>query len=212
MSTSVALPTTPRRHPGRPTSAEIARRRSVAKQRASGHVARRSTIPDFLTPSQVQVLIGAAPCVDAELLMLIQFRAGLRISEALSLTVSDLRAEDTPPVLIVRQGKGGKDRVVPIHPELGAALSSHMRYRGNGRLVSAARTTAWRWYKEAQSSADIDGRISTHTLRHSAARHWLQSGVPINVVSLWLGHASSQPTLIYLQILADPGNYMAQVP
>ena len=212
MSTFVSLTAGSSLLSDRPASAETARRRSVVKQRASGNVARRSTLPRFLTPSQVQALIDAAPHVDAELLMLIQFRAGLRISEALSIAGSDLHMDGTPPVLVVRNGKGGKDRVVPIHPELMAALSAHLRYRGDGRLISAGRITAWRWYRAAQAHANIDGHVSTHTLRHSAARHWLHSGVPINVVSLWLGHASIQPTLIYLQILADPGDYMQRVP
>ena len=87
-----------------------------------------------------------------------------------------------------------------------------MRYRGNGRLVARSRATAWRWYKEAQTSAGIEGALGTHTFRHSAARQRLHSGVPVNVVSLWLGHATIQPTLAYLELLADPGDYMARVP
>ena len=55
-------------------------------------------------------------------------------------------------------------------------------------------------------------KVATHTLRHSAARHWLASGIPINVVSRWLGHASLQTTLIYLQILPDPLGDMDRVP
>ncbi len=46
----------------------------------------------------------------------------------------------------------------------------------------------------------------------TAARHWLASGVPINVVSQWLGHASLQTTIIYLEILPDPIGYMEKVP
>ena len=53
--------------------------------------------------------------------------------------------------------------------------------------------------------------ISNHTLRHSAARHWLASGIPINTVSVWLGHAHLQTTLVYLQILPDPNNLIDAV-
>ncbi len=49
-------------------------------------------------------------------------------------------------------------------------------------------------------------------LRHSAARHWLASGIPINVVSRWLGHASLQTTLIYLEVLPDPLGDIERVP
>ena len=62
--------------------------------------------------------------------MMIQWRAGLRISEALDLEVGDLHLAAEPrPVLKVRQGKGRKDRLVPIHGELQAALSNHIRYK-----------------------------------------------------------------------------------
>ena len=55
-------------------------------------------------------------------------------------------------------------------------------------------------------------KVGTHTLRHSAARHWLSSGIPINVVSRWLGHAGLQTTLVYLEILPDPLGEMGRVP
>ncbi len=79
-------------------------------------------------------------------------------------------------------------------------------------------STAWRWVKIALKRAvelnqiPYGRKVATHTLRHSAARHWLASGVPINVVSRWLGHASLQTTLIYLEILPDPSGYMERVP
>ena len=86
-----------------------------------------------------------------------------------------------------------------------------------GPLVHTTRSTAWRWVKASLSRAQDMGslpagrEVGTHTLRHSAARHWLASGVPINHVSRWLGHASIQTTLIYLEILPDPTGYMDRV-
>ena len=205
---------------GRPTKGESQRRRRIVQSRASGNVARRQTLPEYLEPSEVHALIEAAPHGDARLLMEIQWRAGLRISEALALEVADLHLAADPPVLRVRQGKGRKDRLVPIHSELLAALDNHICYKRlkSGLLVEVHSSTAWRWYKSALASAQGSGavaqgrRVATHTLRHSAARHWLASGVPLNRVSVWLGHASLQTTLVYLQILPDPGNDMERVP
>ena len=204
---------------GRPTRSETQRRQRIAQSRASGNIARRQTVPEYLEPSEVQALIQAAPHADAQMLMMIQWRAGLRIAEALALEVGDLHLEADPPVLKVRQGKGRKDRLVPIHGELQAALSNHIRYKRitAGPLVSVNTSTAWRWVKAALAGAQETGaipqgrRVATHALRHSAARHWLASGVPLNRVSVWLGHASLQTTLIYLQILPDPGDDMARV-
>ena len=167
----------------------------------------------------MNALINAAPNGQARLLMAEGWRAGLRVSEAISLEVEDLQLNVEGPTLRVRNGKGGRDRIVPVHPGLAVAFRQVVDY-GNirrGRLVDVSRSTAWRWVKGALAKAEERGSIpkgrwvGTHTLRHSAARHWLASGVPINVVSRWLGHASIQTTLIYLEILPDPTGYMERV-
>lgn len=94
----------------------------VAQQRASGNVAHRSTLPEYLEASEVNALIHAAPHGQARLIMLAQWRAELRVSEAVALEVSDLQLDGDQPTLRVRQGKGGKTRIVPEHPELAAAF------------------------------------------------------------------------------------------
>ena len=191
----------------------------VAQQRAIGKVARRSTLPEYLEPPEIEALIHSAPHGQARLIMLVQWRAGLRVSEAVGLEVADLQLDGDRPTLRVRQGKGHKDRIVPVHPELTAAFRQVIDF-GNvrrGPLVNTSRSTAWRWVKAALDRAQELGTIpagrwvGTHTLRHSAARHWLASGVPINVVSRWLGHSSIQTTLIYLEILPDPSGYIERV-
>ena len=58
----------------------------------------------------------------AKLLMLQQWRAGLRVSEALDIEVRDLSLDTASPTLRVRSGKGGKTRLVPVHPELHGAF------------------------------------------------------------------------------------------
>ena len=176
-------------------------------------------LPEFLERTEVEVLLRCAPHAQSALLMLLQWRAGLRVSEALALKVADLSLDGEHPTLRVRHGKGNRSRLVPVHPELAAALRTTMAYGGRkGRFVQATRSTAWRWVQGAVKRAVELGAIppgrhlGTHSLRHSAARHWLASGIPINVVSRWLGHASLQTTLIYLQILPDPLGDMDRVP
>ena len=208
-------------HPGRPTRAETQKKTRVLQSRASGNIARRQSIPEYLDQAEIEALIANAPHTDCELVMMLQWRAGLRISEALKLEIQDLHLQAEPPVLRVRYGKGGTSRLVPIHSELRAAISNHIKFRriSVGRLFEVmATSTAWRWYRKAKAKAEETGGIperrwmATHTLRHSAARHWLANGVPINQVSVWLGHASLQTTLIYLKIIPDPGNWMDGVP
>ena len=147
-------------------------------------------------------------------------RAGLRVSEALALEIADLSLDAELPTIRVRQGKGRKSRIVPVHPELGAAFSVALSY-GNvseGRLIDVHRSTAWRWVQRAHARAEQLGAVppgrhlGNHTLRHSYARHLLMNGIPINYLSRWLGHSSIQTTLIYLELVPDPTGSLAMVP
>ena len=87
-----------------------------------------------------------------------------------------------------------------------------------GRIIEAHPTTAWRWVKTAVKRTEELGtiapekHISTHTLRHSYARHLLMNGIPFNYLSRWLGHSSIQTTLIYLELVPDPTGNLAMVP
>ena len=72
------------------------KKRQVAQQRAIGNVARRSTLPEYLEQEQVEALIQAAPNGQARLILLEQWRAGLRVSEAVALEVADLSTRPCP--------------------------------------------------------------------------------------------------------------------
>ena len=180
----------------------------------------RRTLPEYLEASEVNAVLAAAPNPRAKLLILLQWRAGLRVSEALALEPGDLSLDADRPTLRVRSGKGGKSRIVPVHPELQGALIAVLNYAdvGPGKIISASRSTAWRWVKQAAFRAEVYGkltlgrRVGTHTFRHSYARHLLMNGIPINHLSRWLGHASITPTLIYLELVPDPAGSLATVP
>ena len=100
------------------------------------------------------------------------------------------------------------------------ALNNALTYGdiSQGRIIEAHPTTAWRWVKTAVKRAEELGaispgkHISTHTLRHSYARHLLMNGIPINFLSRWLGHSSIQTTLIYLELVPDPSGSLVAVP
>jgi integrase/recombinase XerD len=204
----------------------------VNKQNVRGNVYK---LPEYLEPHQVDILIryaADASMVSANLL-LTMWRAGLRVSEACALNANDLKFElrkgetQKGAQIHVRGGKGDRDRYVPAHAELQDALASHIRYlkiRGNnpvfigpraGQRIS--RITGYQYVQGAYARAVRDGalphglKITPHVFRHSAARHWLTQGVPIHVVSLWLGHAQLKTTLIYLQLASDTGNLMEEV-
>ena len=109
---------------------------------------------------------------------------------------------------------------MPVHRDLHGALSSALAYGdiSQGRIIEVHPTTAWRWVQAAVKRAEElcaiapGKRVSTHTLRHSYARHLLMTGIPINYLSCWLGHSSIQATLIYLELVADPTGSLAREP
>ena len=205
------------------TNALTRRRRPRGRypKRADGDPQKRSRpIPEYLEAEEVNAIIRSAPNPKAKLLMLEQWRAGLRVSESLDLEVRDLSLDTPNPTVRVRSGKGGKSRLVPVHPELHGALSSPLAYGdiSQGRIVEAHPATAWRWVQSAVKRAEELGaiapgkRVGTHTLRHSYARHLLMNGILINYLSRWLGHSSIQTTLIYLELVPDPTGSLAMVP
>ena len=212
MTTDTATSITRRRRP-RP-------RGRYPKTQESTVAKRPKRLPEYLEADEVNAIIRAAPNPKAKLLMLEQWRAGLRVSEALNLEVRDLTLEGVHPTLRVRSGKGGRPRIVPVHPELHAALNSALSYGSinQGRIIEAHPSTAWRWVKAAVKRAEELGalpagkRIGTHTLRHSYARHYLFNGVPINYLSRWLGHSSIQTTLVYLELVPDPMGTVSTIP
>ncbi len=73
-------------------------------------------LPEYLEAHEVNALLRAAPNPSARLLMMVEWRAGLRVSEALALEVGDLSLDVELPTLRVRQGKGRKARKVTVHP------------------------------------------------------------------------------------------------
>ena len=175
---------------------------------------------EYLEADEVGAIVRAADDPRARLLTLEQWRAGLRVSEALALEVSDLSLESHSPTLRVRSGKRRRAQVVPVHPELASAFRMALSYGnvGESRLIDVQRVTAWRLVQTAVRRAEELGaispgrRVGTHTLRHSCARHLLVHGIPINYLSRWLGHSAIQTTLIYLELVPDPTGSLASVP
>ena len=158
-------------------------------------------IPHYWTPKQVQRLLDSLADLDkrgARTASLIMWRTGLRIGEALSLRVARYRSGGPDSV-----GRRVEDR---FGPDCTSPWRSGAAFR---QLASAAWAAGPGAEPQSPDGAPAypggDGgrrvdeespgtglqKAGAHSLRHSAARHWLTtSGVPLNVVSQWLGHAS----------------------
>ena len=139
--------------------------------------------------------------------LLLLYGAGLRISEALSITRRDVPAGETIRVT----GKRGKTRIVPLLPQLREALAAYAEscpfalapadplFRGarGGPLDPAIIRKAVR---EARRRLMLPERTSPHALRHSFATHLLGRGADLRSLQELLGHASLSSTQIYTQV------------
>ncbi len=143
------------------------------------------------------------------------YSTGARISEAVGLDLDDLDATHRTVLL---DGKGGRQRLVPIGRPALAALEAYLvrgrpgllaRGRGsaavflNSRGSGLSRQSAWNALKTAARRAGIGGSVSPHVLRHSFATHLVEGGADVRVVQELLGHASVTTTQVYTLITVN---------
>ena len=145
-------------------------------------------LPVVLSPEEVARLLDAAPGLKYKAALSVAYGAGLRASEVVSLKISDI---DSKRMLIrVEQGKGRKDRYVMLSPHLLALLRAWWkaaRPRGwlfPGRDPAQPMTTRQlnRACHAAAQMAEINKRVSLHTLRHSFATHLLEQNIDVRVI------------------------------
>lgn len=143
------------------------------------------------------------------------YSSGARISEAVGLDVDDVDSNERTVLL---NGKGGRQRIVPVgRPALEALQAYLVRSRpalaGRGRGTSAvflnsrggrfSRQSAWNTLKTAAERAGITREVSPHVLRHSFATHLLEGGADVRVVQELLGHASVTTTQVYTLVTVN---------
>ncbi len=143
--------------------------------------------------------------------ILLAVTTGLRVSELTALTRGDLNLDTGPHVLC--HGKGRKDRTTPLTAETVAVLRTWTNQLPKQTTTALFPTRAGRpmsrdavsvrlnLYQSVASNACSSlstKRVTPHVLRHTAAMRLLHAGVDVTTIALWLGHASSETTQIYL--------------
>lgn len=184
---------------------------------------RERTLPRVLSEAEVDTLLKTIPIDtpsglrDAALFELI-YSSGLRISEAINLSLDDIFFDELMLKVI---GKGDKERLVPfgdIAKEkllrylqfgrdklLNEKVSENTKTKGavflNVRGTRLTRKGAWKRLQSIQAASGVHTKI--HTLRHSFATHLLQGGADLRSVQCLLGHANISTTQIYTHIAND---------
>lgn len=173
-------------------------------------------LPDILSVEEIDSLISAIDrstkegqrnCAILETL----YSCGLRVSELCNLKISDLYLDDG---FIKVEGKGRKQRLVPISPKAIKEIKLYFEYRGEGLIKpefedyvfisrfgkNISRIMVFHIIKELADKISLKKTISPHTFRHSFATHLLEGGANLRAIQCMLGHESIGTTEIYTHI------------
>jgi integrase/recombinase XerD len=172
-------------------------------------------LPVVLSREEVSRLIAAAGNLKHQTALSLAYGTGLRASEVVALKVGDIDSQRM--ILRVEQGKGHKDRYAMLSPVLlerlrvwwrvaraqGKMLDGGWLFPGLNPIESLSTRQLNRAIHAAATIAQIDKRVSMHTLRHSFATHLLEQKVDIRVIQVLLGHKKLETTALYAQVATD---------
>ncbi len=182
------------------------------------------SLPNTLSHDEVERLLQTAEQMDGiagirmHCLLEMLYASGMRVSELVGLKLSHIQHNakgGIEPFLIIR-GKGGKERLAPLHQRAIHALTAYLEIRlaftgeqtaspwlfpSSGKAGHLTRQRFGQLLKELALAANLDpARLSPHTLRHSFATHLLEGGADLRVIQELLGHSDISTTQIYTHV------------
>lgn len=164
------------------------------------------TLPHILSQEEVKKILDAHKNPKHRLMLSMIYGCGLRCGELLHLKAEHIDSDRL--ILNIRQGKGQKDRIVPLSPRLLDMLREYYRqYRPSTFLFEGIKAgqpydqrSLQEVMKTALQKAGINKPATLHWLRHSYATHLLESGTDLRYIQELLGHRSSRTTEIYTHV------------
>lgn len=173
-------------------------------------------IPEVLTVEEIDTIISAIDLSKNEgqrnrAMLETLYSCGLRVSELTNLKLSDLYFDEG---FIKVEGKGSKQRLVPISPRAIKEIQLYFIDRNRGKIKkeyedfvflarwgkNISRIMVFHLIKELAQVSGITKNISPHTFRHSFATHLLEGGANLRAIQCMLGHESIATTEIYTHI------------
>jgi integrase/recombinase XerD len=163
-------------------------------------------LPVVLSPEEVAHFLACIDSLKQRTILTTAYAAGLRVSEATHLKVTDVDSQRM--MLRISQGKGNRDRYVMLSPRLLEALRSYWKvvrpetwlFPGDIPGEPITRNAVALACQKARRAAGIAKPITPHSLRHAFATHLLESGTDVRRIQLLLGHRSLATTSRYLKI------------
>lgn len=189
-------------------------------------IAEPQVLPIVLSRTEVQAVLGAVREPRFRACLRLMYHCGLRVGETVRIEIKDIHGRENPPRLHIRNGKGGKDRFVPITPAMVQELRDWWKTHQNPKFLFPTPGRGWAdrtltlsqqmnlstgpmsescvqtAYRMARAASGVNTSSTTHTLRHSYATHLLEEGVSLLQISRYLGHESIETTVIYTHLTA----------
>ncbi len=170
---------------------------------------REKKLPDVLTKKEIKKLFEALPTKKSKLMVSLIYACGFRVSELVNLKISDLDFDQM--IGYVRQAKGRKDRVFNIPKFLESKLKRQTQQQKElkqeflftGPKGKLSDRNIQKIVRIATKKANINKKVSPHTLRHSFATHLLENGTDIRYIQTLLGHADLSTTQIYTHVSTE---------
>jgi site-specific recombinase XerD len=163
-------------------------------------------LPVVMSMDEVDRFFEALKSLKYRAILMAAYAGGLRVSEVVKLRVGDI---DSDRMMVrIDQGKGGKDRYVPLARRLLVVLREYWKAaRPEGYLFPGRKpgrhiteTTVYNNCRRAAKDAGLKKHIYTHTLRHSFATHHLDNGTNVRTIQMLLGHKNLNTTAIYTHV------------
>ena len=162
-------------------------------------------LPNVLSQEEVLRIIQYTQNIKHRAILTLLYSCGLRIGELINLKLADFHVERKQ--LIVKKGKGRKDRYVSLADSFLPLLSNYYHsYKPtiyfvegqNGGKYSAESIRSF--LRKSCKKAGIRKLVTPHTLRHSYATHLLENGVDLRYIQTLLGHSKPETTMIYTHV------------
>ena len=173
---------------------------------------RQNKLPVVLSKQEVSIFLNATHNIKYRTIFSISYATGMRLSELAKLQITDI---DSKRMLIhVRQGKGRKDRMVPLSETLLKLLRKYWiatkpkywMFPGQDPETHLCSTAILKMCRKSRKIAGFTKKVTVHTFRHSFATHLLEDGTDLRTIQLILGHRSLGTTARYLHIANDKIN------
>jgi len=166
------------------------------------------TLPVILSRQEVTALLLAPPNLKHRAIVATLYATGLRVSELCQLQGTDIDSKRM--VIQVRQGKGQRDRLVMLSPDLLPLLRRYWKlyqlaswlFPGHRVTEPITRMGVAHICHQAGHAAKLTKAVHPHMLRHACATHLLEAGVDLRRIQLLMGHASLRSTSLYLHVAA----------